>query len=53
MFEISVNECEPNPCLNGGSCTEEGDSYTCQCADSFTGDDCETDTSDCKPNNTD
>jgi hypothetical protein len=26
-----VTPCTPNPCLNGGRCTEEGESFTCDC----------------------
>ncbi|MBX3268954.1 MAG: hypothetical protein KF729_01765 [Sandaracinaceae bacterium] len=27
--------CDPNPCLNGGSCTEDGSSFTCACASGY------------------
>jgi hypothetical protein len=29
--EPVVAPCTPNPCLNGGTCTEMGDSFTCDC----------------------
>jgi len=32
-----LNECDPNPCLNGGTCVDGVQNYTCTCA-SFTKD---------------
>ncbi|MAM05550.1 MAG: hypothetical protein CMD06_06310, partial [Flavobacteriales bacterium] len=37
-----VNECESNPCLNGGICTDGDNSYTCECTENFEGENCET-----------
>lgn len=37
-----VDPCDPNPCLNGGTCAADGDNATCSCADGFEGDLCET-----------
>jgi hypothetical protein len=35
--------CEPNPCLNGGTCSPYGlDTYSCNCPFGFTGRNCET-----------
>lgn len=34
--------CDPNPCMNGGRCSEAGDSYSCSCSDGFIGEECET-----------
>jgi len=28
---VNVNECSPNPCLNGATCIDEIDHYTCHC----------------------
>jgi len=39
--EINIDECDPNPCLNGGTCTDGVNSYTCACIDGFTGEDCQ------------
>ncbi|MCP3663023.1 MAG: calcium-binding EGF-like domain-containing protein [Gammaproteobacteria bacterium] len=36
-----VNDCLPNPCLNGGICTDGIDSHTCACAAGYTGTKCE------------
>jgi hypothetical protein len=34
--------CEPNPCLNGGTCSPYGlDTYSCNCPFGFTGRNCE------------
>jgi len=40
--EVDINECDPNPCLNGGSCAEGvPGTYECTCIDGYTGDNCE------------
>ena len=36
------DECNPNPCKNGGSCTPHVNDYTCGCVPGYTGDNCET-----------
>jgi Notch-like protein len=41
--ETEVNECDPNPCENGGECDDEVGGYICECPEGFSGDDCETD----------
>lgn len=33
--------CHPNPCMNGGSCTENGGGYDCTCTAQFNGPNCE------------
>ncbi|CAF4355975.1 unnamed protein product, partial [Rotaria sordida] len=30
-----------NPCLNNGTCHDDGESYRCQCSDNFMGHRCE------------
>lgn len=35
--------CHPNPCMNGGSCTENGGGYDCSCTTQFSGPNCEID----------
>ena len=39
---LDINECESNPCENGGTCTDMEDGYMCACESGFTGSDCET-----------
>ncbi|KAA8582110.1 hypothetical protein FQN60_008850 [Etheostoma spectabile] len=43
--EISVDSCQPNPCLNGGNCTNHGLAFTCVCPLGFTGFTCNDTTS--------
>ena len=35
-----INECDPNPCKNGGSCTDLINGFNCTCP-GYTGDTCE------------
>jgi cysteine-rich repeat protein len=44
--KIDTDACSPNPCQNGGSCTDGTDGYTCQCAPTYKGNRCES----CAPN---
>lgn len=36
-----INECISNPCMNGGTCEDEVNSYRCICIDGWIGDTCE------------
>ena len=40
MFS-DINDCHPDPCLNGGLCIDDVDSFTCQCAQGYEGPTCE------------
>ena len=33
----NVSLCRGSPCLNGGTCTETGSSFVCQCSEGYTG----------------
>ena len=37
-----INECLSSPCMNDATCTDNVNSYTCTCADGYTGTNCET-----------
>ena len=39
-----TDECNPNPCDNGGNCTDGDNTYSCDCASGYTGTDCGTNT---------
>ena len=39
-FVVAVNECSPNPCKNGGSCTDLVNGFSCSCVAGYNGDDC-------------
>ena len=43
----TIDECSSNPCLNGGTCEDEVNFYTCTCPLGFTGDRCETNIHSC------
>lgn len=49
--EISIpNACDPDPCLNGATCVDELNGYTCVCPAGYEGANCETNIDDCNPN---
>ncbi len=37
-----IDDCSPDPCLNGGTCSDLVDGYSCACAAGYTGTNCET-----------
>ena len=47
---IVIDDCDPNPCLNGGNCTDGFDSFTCDGEDGYSGDTCEVNIDNCDPN---
>lgn len=42
MHSPDINECESQPCLNGGECIDQVANFTCVCPAAFTGTLCET-----------
>ncbi len=44
-----VDDCDPNPCLNGGSCDDGVNSFTCDCVTGFSGPICDDNHDDCDP----
>ena len=45
-----VDECDPNPCQNGGICTDGINSFTCSCEDGYSGDTCDININECDSN---
>ncbi|XP_067894247.1 protein delta homolog 1 [Heterodontus francisci] len=39
--QISINNCNPNPCANNGTCTDLVSDFSCFCLGGFTGKSCE------------
>lgn len=35
--DVDINECEPDPCQNGGTCADLTDSFKCICQSGYTG----------------
>ena len=46
----SIDDCSPNPCLNGGICIDGINDYTCECVAGYTGKNCSTNIDECNPN---
>ena len=42
VFVTDIDDCSPNPCLNGGSCSDGVNSYTCSCVAGYSGNNCQT-----------
>jgi len=40
---LEVDPCDPNPCLNGGTCmrSDDNSTFTCQCIQGFQGNTCQ------------
>ncbi|KAI0210059.1 hypothetical protein LSAT2_005210 [Lamellibrachia satsuma] len=45
-----ADTCASKPCLNGGTCTDAGNSRTCACPAGYNDDDCKTNIDDCAGN---
>uniref|UniRef100_A0A8C4ISW7 Delta-like protein n=1 Tax=Dicentrarchus labrax TaxID=13489 RepID=A0A8C4ISW7_DICLA len=43
----NINDCESNPCRNGGTCIDKVSVYQCICGDGWEGDHCEINIDDC------
>ena len=42
LIASDKNECSPDPCLNGATCVDGVNQYTCNCVPGYTGTNCET-----------
>ncbi|XP_051928957.1 sushi, nidogen and EGF-like domain-containing protein 1 isoform X1 [Hippocampus zosterae] len=42
-----LNECSSEPCVNGGTCHNHGESYVCDCEQGYSGKQCQTDINEC------
>ncbi len=40
--EIKINECDPNPCINGGKCIDGENKFLCNCGEFYEGVRCQT-----------
>ena len=40
LLYLDTDDCQPNPCKNDGVCEDGANSYTCNCAHGFIGEDC-------------
>ena len=41
-FLTDIDECESNPCQNGGACTDAVNAFTCACMAGYEGTECQT-----------
>ena len=44
---VDINDCNPDPCENGGSCDDEVNDYDCECPPEWMGKDCDVDVDEC------
>ena len=42
MSNVDLDECESDPCENGGDCHNGNNAYSCRCMPGYTGTNCET-----------
>jgi hypothetical protein len=45
--QTEINECQSQPCLNGGTCVDQINRFDCQCVAGYTGAQCQTDVNEC------
>ena len=38
--QFNIDDCNPNPCMNNGSCKDLVNNYSCECAPSYIGRNC-------------
>ena len=42
LLLLDIDDCTSDPCMNGGTCTDGVNDYTCDCVTGYTGTTCET-----------
>jgi len=47
---VEIDECDPNPCQNGSTCTNLLIDFSCNCTPGFTGKTCNASIDNCNPN---
>ena len=47
VCDVDIDECRSGACVNGGSCVDGIDSYSCTCPSGYTGNNCATDINEC------
>ena len=41
VSQTDIDECEPHPCQNGGTCTDDMNDYNCACVPGYSGKNCD------------
>ena len=41
LYVLDIDDCDPNPCQNVGTCSDGVNTHTCECATGFLGVNCE------------
>ena len=42
IYVADIDDCSSTPCMNGATCKDAIDSFTCQCLSGYNGTNCET-----------
>lgn len=48
LYQSDINECASSPCLNGGTCVDEVNQFSCVCSKGWSGPTCQTPLPTCK-----
>lgn len=51
LFQTEINECDAEPCMHGGNCTDRVNDFQCTCPEGWTGKRCEMIYDECTVNN--